>query len=233
MKRKNRTSFWRFISCILRIFVRKPKFYFLGEEFSDQAIYLSNHVGAKVPLALELYFPKEFRFWGVHSMNDNFKERYHYLSVTYFHKKKHINKFLSKIIAVVATPILGIFYWGIRLLPTYNDARLIPTIRKSIDILNENQSIVIFPEDSSNGYHDVLTHYYSGFYLLAKKAYEKGIDLQIYNMYFHKKERVFVVDQPIKFSKLLSLNKSGDEIAEMFRVKANILGQMKDFKKEN
>lgn len=233
MKRTNRHPLWRFISKILRIFIRKPKYIFLGEKFSDQALYLSNHVGAKVPLALELYFPIEFRFWGVHSMNDNFKERYKYLANTYFHEKKHINKFLSYLIAVVATPILGVFYWGIRLLPTYNDSRLIPTIRKSIDIFKENQSIVIFPEDSSDGYHDILTHYYSGFYLLAKKAYEKGIDLKIYNMYFHKKERVFVVDQPIKFSKLLSLNKSGDEIAEMFRVKANILGRMKDFKKEN
>ena len=60
MKRKNRHPLWRFISNILRIFVRKPKFIFLGEEFSDQSLYLSNHVGAKVPLALELYFPKEF-----------------------------------------------------------------------------------------------------------------------------------------------------------------------------
>ena len=229
MKRKNRHPLWRLISNILRIFVRKPKFIFLGEEFSDQSLYLSNHVGAKVPLALELYFPKEFRFWGVHSMNDSFKARYKYLAVTYFHEKKHLNKILSYLIAVVATPVLGVFYWGIRLLPTYNDSRLIPTIRKSINIFKENQSIVIFPEDSSNGYHDLLTHYYSGFYLLAKKAYEKGIDLKIYNMYFQKKTRSFIVDEPIKYSELLTINKTGEEIAEMFKNRANELAQMKEF----
>lgn len=229
MKRINRNPFWRFLSSIIRIFTKKPKYVFLGEEFKDQSLYVSNHVGAKVPLALELYFPKLFRFWGVHSMNDNFKARYKYLSITYFHEKKHINKTLARIIAVVATPVLGVFYWGIRLLPTYNDARLIPTIRKSIDILKENQSIVIFPEDSSTGYHDVLTHYFPGFVLLAKKAFQQGIDLDIYNMYFQKKHRRFIVDKPIKYSELIKQNISGEEIAEMFRIRANELGQMTEF----
>ncbi len=224
--RKNRNCFWRFIIKILRLFKRKPRFIFLGEGFKDQSIYLSNHVGAKVPLSLELYFPKLFRFWGVHNMNDNFKERFKYLSKIYFHQKKHIPKVLSFLIAIFATPILSVFYWGIRLLPTYNDVKLIPTIKKSIEILEQEQSIVIFPENSSDGYHDILTEYYAGFYLLAKKAFQRGFDIDIYNMYYQKKYNRFIVDKPIKYSELVALNLTSKEIAEMFKLRANELGQM-------
>lgn len=225
-KKYNRTKSWRFVKVILRIFKRRPKFKFLGEQFTDRAIYLSNHVGASGPLTLELYFPKLFRFWGVHSMNDGAKSRFKYLSTTYFHEKKHLWKPLAFLIAIVATPVMGVFYAGIRLLPTYNDGRVGKTINKSIEILKDNQSIIIFPENSSDGYHDVLKQYFAGFYVLAKKAFSEGMNLKIYNMYYQKKKNCFVVDKPIPFSDLTVLNKSREEIAEMFRIRANELGQM-------
>lgn len=225
-KKHNRTRTWRFIKCILRLFKRKPQFIFLGEKFSDQAIYLSNHVGAKGPLTLELYFPKLFRFWGVHSMNDGFKSRFKYLSTTYFHEKKHLNKFLAFLIAIPATPVMGIFYAGIRLLPTYNDGRMVKTLYKSIEILKDKQNIIIFPENSSDGYHDVLKEYFAGFYVLAKKAFAEGMNLKIFNMYYQKKGNKIIVDKPISFSELSNLKKTKEEIAEMFRFRANELGKM-------
>lgn len=224
--KSNRNIVWRGLKQVLKIFKRKPKFIFLGEEFCDQAIYLSNHVAAQGPLTYELYFPKLFRFWGIHNMTENFREKYKYLSTTYFHEKKHMNKFLAKFCAFFATPVMAVFYWGIDLLPTYQDGRLVKTIHKSINILENNQSIIIFPENSSDGYHDILKQYFSGFYLLAKKAFEKGMDLPIFNMYYQRKKRKVIVDKPIKFSELAELNLTKEEIAEMFRVRANELGQM-------
>ena len=92
--------------------------------------------------------------------------------------------------------------------------------------MKKEQNIIIFPENSSDGYHDVLKEYFAGFYILAKKAYEKGMDLDIYNMYINKKKRIVVVDKPIKFSELLKLNKKKEEVAEMFKERANELGSM-------
>ena len=222
----NRHIIWRGIKWILRIFKRKPKFIFLGEEFKDQAIYLSNHVAAQGPLTYELYFPKAFRFWGIHNMTEGFKEKYVYLSTTYFQGKKHFPKFIAKFISIFATPVMSVFYWGINLLPTYQDVRLAKTVNRSLEILQNNQSILIFPENSMDGYHDILKEYFAGFYLLAKKAYEKSMDLQIYNMYYQRKKRNVIVDKPIKYSELAAMNLSKEEIAEMFRVRANELGQM-------
>lgn len=70
MKKTNRKKWWNSILSILRIFKRKPKFIFLEGEFQDQAIYLCNHFGASSPLTLEIYFPKQFRFWGIHEMDE-------------------------------------------------------------------------------------------------------------------------------------------------------------------
>ena len=224
--KNNRHIVWRGIKWILRIFKRKPEFVFLGDEFCDRAIYISNHVAAQGPLTYELYFPKAFRFWGIHNMAEGLGEKYKYLSTTYFQEKKHFPKFVAKFIAIFATPVMAVFYWGINLLPTYQDARLAKTFNKSLEVLKNNQSILIFPENSNDGYHKVLKEYFAGFYLLAKKAFERGMDLPIYNMYYQKKKRKVIVDKPIKYSKLADMKLTKDQIAEMFRVRANELGQM-------
>lgn len=226
MQRNNRKKWWCFILNILQIFKRKPKFIILGEELEDQAIYLCNHVGASGPLTLELYFPKLFRFWGTHEMNEGMKNRFKYLSTIYFHQKKHLPKFLAFFISIFATPVMTIFYKGIRLISTYTDARLVNTFKQSFEVLDQKQSIIIFPEDSSKGYYAHLTKYFAGFVKLAEKSYQRGQDLLIYNMYYQKKKNIIVVDQPIKYSEIKMWNLSKEEIAEKFRTRANELGEM-------
>ena len=227
MKIYTRSKGFRFFKSFLRIFIRKPRFVFLGEKFTDNAIYLSNHCGAKGPLSLELYFPKHFRFWGTYEMNSTYKLRFKYLSTTYFHQKKHINKVLSFLISIIATPVMTVFYKGLNLISTYPDGRVFTTIKTSLNVLlNDKKSIIIFPENSSTGYHDDLIEFHNGFLALAEMAYRKGVDLPIYLMYFRKKQKVFVVDEPIMFSKIKESNKSKDEIAEQFRVRCNQLGKI-------
>ena len=223
MKKSNRKFFFRFVKSILRIFVRKPKIILLGEELTEPAIYLCNHVGAKGPLNLELYFPKQFRFWGTFEMNETIGKRFKYLATTYFQDKKHLNKFLAYVIAVIAVlPMTG-FYKGMQLISTFPDNRLIKTIKTSLNEIENKKSIIIFPENSSNGYFDELIEYHPGFTLLAKQCYGKGIDLPIYNMYYKKKAKQLIVSKPIRYSELMHLEK--EQIAEMFLNDANKMGK--------
>ena len=212
------------VKAILRIFIKKPKYVFLGEEFESRALILSNHVGAKGPLAIELYHPHGFRFWGTYEMNMGIVEVYKYLSVIYFHNKKHINKTLSKIIAFVACPFLWIYYRGLKLIPTYSDYRLKKTIEQSFATIKEGGSIVIFPENSSDGYHDKLTQFYAGFATFANYCLKHGIDLPVYLTYLKKKPRVFVVDKPFMWSTVSHLSKK--QISEMLLKRCNELGDM-------
>lgn len=214
------------VKAFLKIFIRKPKYVFLGEQFTDKAIVLSNHVASKGPLCNELYFPKQFCFWGTYEMNMDLCEVYKYLSVTYFYNKKHWNLFWSRLFCLIAAPCAYLFYRGLNLIPTYTDHRLKKTFDITHQVLDEGASVIIFPEDSHDGYHNHLAKFYPGFVTLAYSRLRKGEDLPIYLCYLNKANNTYVVDKPIFASKLFSSGKAKEDIAEQFRKRCNELGEM-------
>lgn len=227
LDRSDRKPFFRFIKRILRCFVKKPKVIGLESDFQDGAIYICNHVGATAPLKLELYFPRRFRFWGTYEMTFSFKERWKYLAHVYFYQKKHNSKFVSLIKATLACPFIGMFYKGMNLIPTYADARILGTIHQSVEYLNDNNSIVIFPENSSDGYHDVLTEYYAGFLFLAKHYHRQTKKkIRIYNMYYCKKSNSLFYDASFTIDQLLKDGRNIREIANDFKDRANDLAKV-------
>lgn len=225
-KKYNRKPWFRKLKGILRLFIKEPKFVFLGEKMQERAFFLSNHVGASAPLALELYAERPFRFWGTYEMNSNLGVVYHYLSYTYYHKKHHWGLWPARFFCLIAAPLVWLFYRGLNLISTYPDMRFRNTIRESIKVLKEDQSIVIFPEHSAEGYFDELTLFHSGFVLMAEKCLKAGMDLPIFLAYYRKQDRRYIVDKPIRISELLKLGKTREAIAEHLRVRCNELGRM-------
>ena len=213
----------------LRLFIKKPRIVNLNEnkELEDGSIYLCNHVGARGPLKLELYFPKDFRFWGTYEMCFGFKQTWSYLAYTYYHKKHHSPKWWARIQASYSIPFTKTFYKGMNLIPTYPDTRMKSTIETSAEILDKGRSIVIFPEDSSDGYKDVLTKYFAGFFVLAKYVLNKyKKNLKIYNMYFRKKDNTIIIDKYKTAQELVDQKISNKDIAEQFRVRANEIANL-------
>lgn len=230
-KKKRKLSF-KFLKLVTRVRYKKPTFMFLGEEFKDGSIILSNHEGTDVPMSLEIYCKSYLRFWGNNQMNEGLKKMYKYQSETYYPVKKGWNKTLSKLFCLLASPLTNIFYSGLNLISTYKDIRFTKTLKESIKALNANESIVIFPEDSSNGYLPEVEYFYKGFIKLAEYALKKDINAPIYVMYYKKKERIFVIDKPIYYKDLLKTGLSEDEIAFKFLSRCNELGKMEFTKEE-
>lgn len=226
-ERPKRKPFFRFFKFITRPFIKKPKIVNLNETLENGSIFLCNHVGVTAPFTLEYHFPKDFHFWGTYEMTLKFKERWKYMAYKEFPNMRHNNKFMSIVKASCVAPFSGMFYKGLQLIPTYPDGRLKTTIETSMRYLNENSNIIIFPEDISNGYFDVLKTYFSGFWLLAKQYYEKfKRDIKIYNMYLKRKGRALIIDKAISIKELLNKNLSRKQIAEMFKDRANELATM-------
>lgn len=222
-----RRPFFRFFKWATRIFVKKPKIINMNETLENGSIFLCNHVGASAPFMLEYYFPRDFHFWGTYEMTMGFKERWRYMAYKEFPNMRHNNKFMSVVKASAVAPFSGMFYKGLQLIPTYPDGRLKKTIETSMDYLSKGSNIIIFPEDISHGYFDVLKSYFSGFWLLAKQYYLKfKKDIKIYNMYFKKKCKTLIIDKAISVKELLSKNLSRHQIAEKFKDRANELGSM-------
>lgn len=210
---------------IISIFFSKPKFVYLGEKITEPSIILSNHVGAKAPVRWEIYFDQSFRFWGVSDMTQGFRAVHKYLTTTYFHQKKHFNVVFAHIIGTIATPFVNLFYRGMNLIPTYNDVRFTITIHESIKTVQNGSNLIIFPEDSSEGYKDHLTHFFAGFVTLAEKIYRKGIDIPIFASYYQRHSNTFVIDKGIRYSKLKERFKEPSAIALAMKDRINELAE--------
>ncbi len=205
---------------------KRPRFVFLGEKVDKSAIIVSNHVGTDAPLSLELYFDRPIRFWGAHEMNSGLIKLYKYQTRIYYHEKKHWNLHLARLFCLLASPLTYIFYRGLRLISTYHDVRLVKTLNESLEALEAGDNIVIFPEDSSEGYLDELKGFYAGFLMLAEHALRAGIDTPIYVSYFRKRDLMYFFDAPIYYSTLHESQKTREELAEELVERCNALGRL-------
>ncbi len=233
-KKQIRKGWFRGLKGFLSLFVRRPRVVNLGDRLLDNAIYISNHSGATGPVVHELYLDVPFFAWGTNEMCFGVKERFSYLLHVYYHRKKHLNYFFAFFASLVALPVTTVFYKGMQILPTYMDARLYPTMKKSISLLKDGQSILIFPENSNEGYFEELKEYYRGFIMLAR-LYQRGQkqEIPIVSMYLNKKTNVLVIDQPKYLSSFDGIYQNDDEIAEWFKDRANQLNHEYAKKQKN
>ncbi len=221
---KKRKWWFKPIKGFLKIFKRKPEIINLNETLDKKAIFISNHSAANGPIVLELYFPAHFIPWGTYQMCGNYKSRWNYLYHTFCQEKRHFNKFVSFLYSTIAAVITKPFYAGMQLIPTYPDVRMMSTIKRSIKILDSDISILLFPENSSKGYYEVLQEYFTGFVTLAK-MYKKrtGIDIPIYPVYFHQERKKIVIGKPEYAGELMSQGMSDKEVAMYMKDKTNEL----------
>lgn len=225
-KKLRRKAWFRFLKCIMRLFIGKTKFTYLGEEIKENGIILSNHEGTKAPLAMELYSDLPLRFWGAYEMNSGLVKLYKYQTRIYYHEKKHWNLHLARLFCLIASPLTNIFYKGLNLISTYRDTRFRKTLKESLDSLEKGYNVVIFPEVSDKGYLKELEGFHNGFILLLEQCQKKNINVPIYVTYFKKDIKEYVIDKPIYLNELIQLNLSRDELAKKLCDRCNELGRM-------
>ena len=223
---KKRKLWFRGFKNLLKIRYKKPKFIYLGEKPANSSIILSNHEGTDAPMSLEIYADFPIRMWGAGEMNSDLIKLYKYQTRVYYHEKKHWNLFAARVFCLLASPLTNLFYKGLNLISTYQDARFKNTIEESVAAIKNGENIVIFPEKSIGGYFAELKGFYAGFVLLAKKCLSEGIDVPVYVCYYKKKERKYIFDEPIMFSELQAKFDSRDQIAEYLVERCNNLGKM-------
>ena len=227
-KRKNKGKlYFRLLKKLMKGRYKKPKFVYLGEEFENGAIILSNHEGTDSPMSLEIYLDKPLRMWGTAEMNSGLKELYRYQTNIYYHEKLHWNIHLARLFCLIASPLTWLFYSGFNLISSYRDARFMITIKESIKALKDGDNIVIFPENSSKGYLEELEGFHNGYILLLEQCENKKIDVPIYVSYFRKSDRTYIFDKPYKYSELKEKYQTRDEISKFLCFRCNELRKIK------
>ena len=93
-----------------------------------------------------------------------------------------------------------------------------------MQVLESGAAISLYPEDSDQGYFEVMTHFHPGFIMLASTYFKKtGVDLPVFPMYYGRKKNKIVVGKPLYVQELFKQGLTRDEIAETFKNEVNRL----------
>ena len=225
--RKKRPHVFRILRSFLRIFLHKSKIVNnSGCPLENKAIYVMNHCGARGPLIFEMNFPVRSSPWGAHEMCGKYRERWNYLYHVFYIQKLHWNKFRAFTVATLFAIISKWLYNSVGLIGTYRDARQIKALKNSIAVLNENLSIVIYPEDSTEGYFEKARAFHNGFIQLSRLYFKREkLDLPVYSVYYDRKKNTFYIDEPLYINKMLAEGMTADEISDIFLLKNNSHGR--------
>jgi len=218
--------FIRFVKRIIkRVRRTTPKLQLFNPELPEKAIYFANHSGAAGPLTLSVYFPKYLVPWGAYPMTRHYFSRWKYLYFTFYRQKLLYNRFKSFTLATLFGIISKTLYNGVKLIPTYPDARLRKTITESLEHLESNNSLLIFPEDSSGGYDETIESFHGGFVFLAQQYFKKyKTHIPLIPLYYHKAKQLIITGKPNYLSDF-DKGLSRQDITEDLRIKLNDLSK--------
>lgn len=196
----------------------------LEGDVPEKAIIIANHSAKSGPMALEINYPRFNVKWGAHPMLGNYKSRFLYLRNVLYVQKCGKNKFIATIKSLFEALFSKMIYKGIKVFPTYQDARLTKTIKASILTLDNNMSIMIFPENSNTGYFDELIELFGGFITLSEQYYRKtGQDLPIIPVYYHKKTKQIIIGKKSYIQQLKAQGFDRNAICEYYKNQINEL----------
>ncbi len=210
---------YRMFKPFMRLLFRKPKkvINLLGEH-PKKSIVVINHSAKSGPPALDLYYPIKTYKWGAYQMLGDYKMRVAYLRDILYIKKLgkkpgFATSFKSRFMALFNVYI----YRGMKVLPTYPDARFAHTLRDSVKVLDANIPVMIYPENSNEGYKDVLTEFFPGFVMLAEKYYKAtGEDVPVIPAYYSLKKRIMVIGKAMYVQDFVKQGMDRYQIAEEF-----------------
>lgn len=101
--------------------------------------------------------------------------------------------------------------------------RSLQTIKTTSEALKDNQQVVIFPEDSDEGYKTKIEYLNNGFLVLFEHLEKKGIHVPIILCYLSRKKNTIYVDKPIYYSDLKKKYENHNDIAKYVRERLNSL----------
>ena len=218
--------FDRFLRRICWIVKKKPQIINLNdEEIPKKSIFIGNHNGAGGPFTLRTFMKENFMSWGAHQMTEGFRSRRKYLYHTFYRQKigyGRIKSFLFSIGFGIFSPLP---YRAAGTIPVYFDTRLRRTFEYSVKCLEEDVRVMIYPEDSNEGYKEVIEKFWPGFLQLSKIYYKKhGEDLPIYTIHYNRKPKKIVIGKPMLYRELAEKH-TDSEIADIFM---NYMNSLKD-----
>lgn len=225
-KPKRKQPVWKVVKPIVKLFFN-AKVRVIADEVPEKSIIAAIHSAKRGPMVYECNYPRFHATWGAHQMMGNYKSRFKYLRNVLYIQKMHKNKFSATFKAAFEALFSIFFYRGMKVLPTYPDNRLKATLQVSMEALDQNMSVMVFPEDSNKGYFNEMTGAFPGFVMLAEQYFRKtGEDLPIVPVHYQKKTGELLIGYPLYIQELKASVEGGlnkQQVADIFKDEINAL----------
>ncbi len=218
--------FFKLVRQLVKCFKKRPIIINKNGHFPQQAMFISNHSGASGPFVMGLFFPVFYVPWGAHQMTEGYRQRWGYLYYVFYQQKLGYNRFKSFLLASTFALFSKGIYKGMNLIPTYEDIRLVKTFHQSERQLLHDRPILVYPEDSNQGYHEVLEKFnpgFASFVVYYNRKYKT--DLPVYPIYYDKNTNMMIIDEPHFVQTLVEQGMNRMQIASYFKDVTNVLGR--------
>jgi len=164
----------------------------------EPVIIAANHCQLHSPLAAEFYMPRERCTWCIAQMMVA-EEVPEYAFQDFWSQKPRWTHWFYRIASHVIVPLAVCLFNNARTIPVYHDARLVKTLRESLECLTGGQDVVIFPEHDQK-YNSVVYDFQDRFIDIARMYHKKtGKDLEFVPMYVAPKLKKMVFGKPTAF----------------------------------
>lgn len=227
-KKNKRHLVFKIFKASVRLFF--PENHIIGMENVNKAtpgVFICNHVESYAPIAMELYFPLEFRPWVIY---DNFYFRLcaAYLEKDFITTELHLHRPFSRWLAVILAPFCILIMNAVEGIPVYRGSKKIAeTFSMSIDAIEQGQNLVIFPENKGRKFSDYINDFDEGFIHLAKSYNIKtGRILNFFPVFADKEKRTITVGKPVSISSIDDYNKGKRKVVIYLRDAINKMAMM-------
>lgn len=159
-------------------------------------------------------------------MTEGYRQRWGYLYYVFYQHKLGYKRFRSFLLASTFALFSRVIYKSMNLIPTYEDIRLVKTFHQSERQLLHDRPILVYPEDSNQGYREVLEKFNPGFASFVMYYNRKHkTDLPVYPIYFHKPSNMMIIDEPHSVKTLVAQGMNQAQVAGYFKDVTNMLGR--------
>lgn len=190
----------------------------------ESSVFVCNHSGIHGPIAMELFFPYEFRPWVISDMVSRKLCRI-YMERELFSNVPLVAKPFCKLLVGVIEPVVLWIMREVNAIPVYKGTRkIMKTLDISVDALVEGSNVAIFLDFLDNAESNDWSNN-SGFVHLAKDYYSKcGKIIHFYPVHIDRKRRKISIGTPIAYIPQNSLKEEKERVmailAETIRTRA-------------
>ena len=182
------------------VWLFSPKLKLSGAEKlpEEGCVLVGNHSHMYGPIAGELYIPGKHWVWCAGEMMHR-EEVAEYAYRDFWSGKPKAVRWFFKLLSHLIGTLSVLIFNSAHTIPVYHDARLISTLRTSIEKLREGDKVVIFPE-CYDPHNNIVYAFQDRFVDLARFYYKKtGQELAFVPMYLAPALKTVYFGEPVRF----------------------------------